>query len=125
MGSCDIAIRVRGMMFSARHGVYQEERTLPRPFEVDVEVRGDFSRPAESDDLGDSYDYGRIVDAARTVMEGEPVSLIEHLAARIAGKVAETAPAGSSITVRVRKPAAPLDIPFETVEVELQTRVEL
>lgn len=124
MGSDNVAIRVIGMRFSARHGVHEEERTLPQPFEVDVEVRGDFLQSLETDDLDDSYDYGCIVEAARAVVDGEPVSLIEHLAARIAGNVAETAPSGSMVTVRVRKPAAPLDIPFETVEVELQTRVE-
>ena len=124
MKFCDGAVSVRGMKFMARHGVFQDERALPQPFEVDVEVRGDFSRAMRTDELDDSYDYRHIVDSVRTVMEGNSISLIERIAAEILEKVSRNAPYGSLVTVRVRKPAAPLDVPFDTVEFELQTRVE-
>ena len=118
------AIRILGMRFAARHGVYPEERALPRPFEVDVEVTGDFTRPARTDDLADTLDYGRIAAAVREVMEGEPAGLLERLAGAIIERIRPLAPKGGMVTVRVRKTCAPLDVAFDTVEVELTCGVD-
>ncbi len=111
-------IRVLGMAFSARHGVHSWEKSAPQRFEVDVELERDLSTAAVSDRLEDTVNYGSIVAVVRSVMEGEPVNLLEHLAGSIAGRVGELA-TGSRVTVRVRKPGAPLEVPFRTVEIEL------
>ena len=38
-------IRIIGLRFNVRHGVRPEEETLIQPFEVDVEIPLDLSRP--------------------------------------------------------------------------------
>ncbi|MFC1651080.1 dihydroneopterin aldolase [Candidatus Latescibacterota bacterium] len=116
------SIRVIGLMFSARHGVLPEEKLLNQPFEVDVEVTTDLSVPAVSDNLDDTVNYSLIVSRVEEVMNGVNCNLIEKLAGLIIEKVSELIKSGEVI-VRVRKPKAPLKIPFETVEVELKRTI--
>lgn len=117
-------IRVKGLKFSARHGVHPEEKSIPQAFEVDVEVSMNLSLPAAGDRIEDTVDYGRIVSVVREVMEGESCNLLERLAGKIIGRIEALAP-GGAVTVRVRKPGAPLPVPFDTVEVELRSEVDI
>lgn len=117
------AIRVIGLRFMARHGVHPEEKNLPQLFEVDVEVSGDLSLPAASDRLEDTVNYSRIAAVVGEVMEGESRNLLEHLAGEII-KGLSLFVSGGTITVRIRKPNAPLHVPFTTVEVQLQSEIE-
>ncbi len=74
-------------------------------------------RPAgASDDLADTVDYGVLAAQLAAVVAGEPVDLLETLAARLAqicladGRVV-------SVEVTVHKPDAPIDVPFTDVSV--------
>ncbi|MFC1490774.1 dihydroneopterin aldolase [Candidatus Latescibacterota bacterium] len=116
------SIRVIGLKFSAKHGVHPEEKVLNQPFEVDVEVRTDLSGPAVSDNLDDTVNYSLIVNRVEEVVNGASCDLIEKLAGLIIESVSELIKSGE-VTVRVRKPNAPLKIPFETVEVELKRTI--
>ena len=117
-------IRVKGLQFSAKHGVLPEEHTLFQPFEVDVEIRRDLSLPAGSDNLEDTVNYSLLVEAVNHAVTGKHCDLIEHLAAIILENIAQIVHEGEVI-VRVRKPKAPLKVPFQTVEVELQRKLPL
>ena len=112
-------IRIIGLKFSAKHGVLPEEKKLPQPFEVDVEIKLDLSVPAQSDRLEDTVNYSHVVSMVKEVMNGEQCNLIERLAGRIVDKVCTIIDEGEVI-VRVRKPHAPIDMQFDTIEVELQ-----
>jgi len=116
------SIRILNLQFNVCHGVRPEEETLPQPFEVDVEITLDLSEAAASDRLKDTLDYSRIVAAVREVMNGERCRLLEHLAGRIVERVCELVRCGE-VVVRVRKPRAPLVVPFKTVEIELRRDV--
>jgi dihydroneopterin aldolase len=76
-------IRVRGIRAEGRHGASAGERDDPQPFEVDLDVEVE----AAGDDLDTTADYREVVAAVRAVIEGQPVTLIETLAARIAAAV--------------------------------------
>jgi dihydroneopterin aldolase len=117
----DDRITLRGMHFLARHGVTLEERREPQPFDVDVELQTDLSTSAASDDLADTIDYSEVFALVGRVVEGESHRLIEALAGAIANAVLATTTA-DAVTVRVRKPKAPLPGPFETVEASLTRR---
>jgi len=116
-------IRVKGLRFYAGHGVHPEERISPQPFEVDVEVTMNLAVPAKDDRIEDTVDYGLIVSAVREVMEGESCNLLERLAGKIIERITALAQ-GGMVTVRVRKPGAPLSVPFDTVEVELRSEMD-
>ena len=111
-------IRLIGLTFVARHGNKAEEKTLYQPFEVDVEISCDLSKPSESDRLKDTVDYSKVARIVEGVVKGESCNLIEKIAGIIIARVCEIVPRGI-VTVRVRKPRAPLAQTFDTVEVEL------
>ena len=112
-------ITLRGMRFIGRHGVTLEERMEPQPFEVDVILHLDLSRPAATDELADTVDYSAVFTLAQEITEGQSFRLIEALAGAIAEAVLAAHPA-DEVEVRVRKPKAPLPGAFETVEARLR-----
>ena len=116
-------IRILGLMINARHGVRDEEKTLTQPFEVDVEVKRDLSCAAKSDKLEDTLDYSLVVSVVNDVMNGEQCHLIERLAGLILDRLCDLLDEGEVI-VRVRKPRAPIEVPFKTVEVELKREIK-
>jgi len=113
-----------GMRFDARHGVLDHEKDTPQPFEVDLVLRADLSAGAVSDDIDATVDYGPLFDLVRSIVEGPSFDLIEALAGAIAAAaLAATDPAlVDEVEVRVRKPKAPIDGAFDTVEVALTRR---
>lgn len=117
-------LSVLGMRFDARHGVHDEEKERPQPFEVDLVLHADLAVAAESDDLATTADYGALADVVREIVEGPSFDLIEALAGAIARAIlAATDPrVVSAVEVRVRKPQAPLDVSFDTVEAALTRR---
>ncbi len=111
------------MRFFARHGLYPEERELGQRFEVDLEVRGDFSSAALDDDQEQLVDYTRLYEAVRQVVMGQQFKLVEALAEQIARAIGRSF-APIDLTVRVRKPDPPLDAHFDGIEVEIQRSYE-
>jgi dihydroneopterin aldolase len=117
----DDRLSLIGMRFEGRHGVLPEEKVKPQPFEVDLVLHLDLAEAAATDDLGKTVDYANLFDLVRAIVEGRSFDLIEALAGAIAAAVlaATGQERVSSVEVRVRKPNAPIDGDFETVEVAL------
>ena len=113
-----------GMRFEARHGVHPWEKETPQPFEVDLVLHADLADAAERDSLDATVDYGMLFDLVRSIVEGQPRDLIEALAGAIAraALAATDARLVDEVEVRVRKPRAPIDGAFDTVEVALRRR---
>ena len=117
-------IELRGMRFDGRHGVLPVEALESQPFEVDVVMELELAAAGRSDDLARTIDYGDAFRRARTIVEGPPVALIETLAERIAADLLAAHPAIGAITVRVRKPRAPLPGDFAWAGVEIRRERE-
>lgn len=113
-----------GMRFRGRHGVLPEERTTSQPFEVDVVLHADLAEAAERDDLAATADYAALHDLVRGIVEGTSHRLIEALAGSIARAVLAATPPTivDAVEVRVRKPEAPIDGTFDTVEAAILRR---
>jgi len=112
-------ITLSGMRFEGHHGVGEEERFLPQPIEVDLEVEADLSRAGRTDDVADTIDYGPLVALCAGVVERDSCRLLEAIAATIAERVLDTTPA-LAVTVRVRKLAVPLDADMDWAQIELR-----
>ena len=111
-------IVLEGMTFSGRHGVRPAERARAQDFKVDVEAETDLVRPGKSDQVEDSIDYRVLRAIAKEVIEGESVSLIETLAARIADRVLKL-PMVKTVSVRVAKqPASMMPIVSAAVHIK-------
>jgi dihydroneopterin aldolase len=113
-----------GMRFEARHGVHPWEKEHAQPFEVDLVLHASLADAAARDSLEATVDYGPLFDLVRAIVEGPPRDLIETLAGAIArAALAATDPhLVHAVEVRVRKPKAPIDGAFDTVEVALTRR---
>jgi dihydroneopterin aldolase len=106
-------LRVRGY-----HGVLPEERRDGQEFVVDLVLHVDTAPAAVSDALADTADYGSLATAVAAVVAGEPVSLLEKLAARIAAVCLDD-PHVERAEVTVHKPQAPIPVVFGDVAVTI------
>ena len=106
-------IRVRGIRAEGRHGASAGERDDPQPFEVDLDVEVE----AAGDGLDTTADYREVVAAVRAMIEGQPVTLIETLAGRIADSVAGISGV-RSCRVLVHKPRAAERLGVDDVSAE-------
>lgn len=114
-----------GMRFEGRHGVLPSEKDVEQPFEVDLVLRADLAAAAEADDLAATADYAALFGLVRGIVEGDrSFDLIEALAGEIAtAALGATDPTVvDAVEVRVRKPQAPIDGAFDTIEAALVRR---
>lgn len=107
-------LRVRGF-----HGVLPSERAEGQDFLVDAVLSVDTRAAAASDELHDTVDYGGLAARLADVVAGEPVNLIETLAARLADVCLADARV-VSVRLTVHKPSAPVGLPFTDVAVTVE-----
>jgi 7,8-dihydroneopterin aldolase/epimerase/oxygenase len=113
---------LRGLAAVGRHGVLPEERAGSQLFRIDAVLSLDTRAAAATDDLAATVDYGALAQRLTAVVEGEPVRLIETLAARLAEVCLAAAPQVEQVEVTVHKPAAPIPVPFDDIAVTITRR---
>jgi 7,8-dihydroneopterin aldolase/epimerase/oxygenase len=112
-------IALTGLRARGRHGVYDFERVRGQEFAVDVVLEVDLAKAAATDDVADTVHYGELAERLVAVITGEPVNLIETLAARLAVVCLLDARVHAA-TVTVHKPHAPIPHEFADVSVTLR-----
>ena len=112
------SIVVRGLRVRGHHGVLPEERATGQTFVVDAVLSVDTTSAARSDDLGDTIDYAQLAHRLAAVVEGEPVDLLETLAARLVAVCLEDDRVHRA-EVTVHKPEAPVGLPVDDVAVTI------
>lgn len=111
-------IQLRGLRAMGTHGSLPEEQARAQPFEIDLDVGLDLSRPGESDDLDDTVDYAALCDATVRVVSTERFRLMEALAGRIAAVVgADDRVRHVRVTVRKLRPPVAVDLVSAGVEI--------
>lgn len=100
-------IEVRGLRLDAVHGVSEEERAAPQPFEVDLDLHVALAPAGAADELSATADYAAAVAAAASVLRGPPRRLLETLAADVADAVLADGRV-QAVTVAVRKLRPPV-----------------
>ncbi len=106
------------MTFHAHHGVWDEEREIGQRFEVDVALYLDVKKVAQSDKLKNTIDLYAVFEAVNAVMVGVSYNLVETIAEKIAQKILTDFKV-ERLTVRVRKPRAPIRGIQDGIEVEI------
>ena len=69
-------IRLKNMQFFAYHGVYDFEKELGAPFEVDVEINTSFSQAIKSDDIQETINYDSIFKLVDSIISKKKYNLI-------------------------------------------------
>jgi dihydroneopterin aldolase len=101
-------INVRGIHLRANHGCLPEEAKIGGDFVVNVQLKGDFSAPSQSDKLTDAADYVKVYEVVKAEMKIRS-NLIEHVAERIASHLKTIFPKVAHITVEVVKKKPPMN----------------
>lgn len=112
-------IALTGVRAFGRHGVFEEERREGQEFVVDVTLRVRTAKAAASDDLADTVNYGAVAERIVELVGGEPLNLIEGVAARIADDLLADRLV-HEVVVTVHKPHAPITVPFSDVSVTIR-----
>jgi len=112
-------IKIEGMEFRGRHGCKAAERELGQPFIVDVSMYFDVEPAGKSDDIHKTVNYANVFEAVRSIVEGEPVALIEALAEHIAGELFVKFDLIQKLRIVVHKPSAPIPGKFSDVSVSI------
>jgi dihydroneopterin aldolase len=110
------SIRLTGLRVRGHHGVLPEERRDGQDFVVDAVLHLDLRAAGETDDLTRTVHYGELAERLAAVVAGEPVDLLETLAARLAQVCLRSGPV-DRVEVTVHKPSAP--IPLELTDVSV------
>jgi dihydroneopterin aldolase len=113
-------IVLAGMVFQARHGVLDWEKSTAQRFEVDVELVLDAQPAGLDDDLTKTVDYRNVYRVVREIVESTTYDLLEALAEAIAHKILADQALVDEVVVRVRKPDVRLDGPLDYTGVEIR-----
>ena len=101
-------ISLLGLRVFGRHGVLDHERRDGQEFVVDATLLVDTREAAATDDLSLTVDYSAVADRLAAIVSGEPVALIETLAARLADACLSAHESVREVEITVHKPHAPL-----------------
>ncbi len=79
-------IKVNNIKIYTNHGCLEEEAKIGSEYRVDVKVKSNLSKSAESDDLNDTVDYVHLNKIAKEEMAIRS-KLLEHVAQRILNRI--------------------------------------
>ena len=111
-------IRIKSLKVKARHGVYEFERKKDGIFELDIELYLSLEKSGQSDKLEHTIDYDNIVSIVTKAFTEKNYNLVEAAAESVCEKLLGALKV-AKVIVRVRKPHAPINADFDTIEVEL------
>ena len=111
-------IRIKNLKVKARHGVYEFERKKDGTFELDIELYLSLEKSGQSDKLEHTIDYDNIVSIVISAFTEKNYNLVEAAAESVCGKLLNALNI-VKVILRVRKPHAPINADFDTIEVEL------
>lgn len=103
-------IRVEGIEFVGKHGVYDHERRDGRHFRIDMVVRVTEVRGFTSDRIADTVNYEELVEIVYDVGTGPSCKLIEHLCEKITSRCLQLTHV-EQVDLTIRKKAT--DLPGE------------
>jgi dihydroneopterin aldolase len=96
------AIKIKDLTVQYHVGVPDTERAKPQRLLVSVEMKGNFGKACETDELSATIDYGAVSRRLQVFGEGRSWKLIEKLAADIGQMILEEFGA-AGVEVEVKK----------------------
>lgn len=112
-------IFLKGLRFYGYHGVLTAENEIGQIFIVDVEMTLDLSIAGVSDKVEDTVHYGEVFELIKSIMEGQPVNLLEHLAERIAKHINSHYNRVLETKIRITKENPPIPGHYQGVGIEI------
>ena len=113
-------IKIENLEIYAYHGVFPEEKEKGQRFFINATLYTDLRKAGKTDDLTASTHYGEVALLLHETMTEKSYDLIERAAEVCAEAVLKEFPLVRSITLELRKPEAPIPLPFESVSVVIR-----
>ncbi len=113
-------ICIRNLEVFAYHGVFETEKQNGQTFKLSADLYLDTWEAAKDDDLTKSVHYGEVCQLMHNCMRETGYDLIETAAHHVLETVMVEYPLIKKMNLRLYKPQAPIELPFETVYVELE-----
>ena len=112
-------IKLQNIRTFSFHGCLPEEAKIGSDYRVDLEVKTDLRKSAQTDDLADTVDY---VLLNRIVVEEMAIrsKLLEHVAQRIIERIFKEIPSVSRILLAVSKLNPPIGGDVEAVTIIME-----
>ncbi len=114
---------IRGLEFSACHGVHDFEKTAEQRFIFDCDMFCDFTASWDSDDLKNTVNYSAACNTIAETVKGNCFNLLEKLAYECAAALMDKFPL-SGVKLVVNKPDAPVKHKFGSVGVCVELKRE-
>lgn len=113
-------IRIDNLEVFAYHGVAQFEKINGQTFYVNAVLYTDIRPAGLADDLSLSTNYSEICHFINNWMKENVCDLIETVAEKLAEQILLSFGAIQEIDLEIRKPEAPVRLPFESVSVKIK-----
>ncbi len=113
-------IKIEELEVYAYHGVYPEEQEKGQLFYVNATLYGDIYQAGITDELESSTDYGKVCHFITEWMQTHTCKLLEAVAERLAEAILCEFPLIEEVELEIRKPQAPIGLPFGSVSVEIR-----
>ena len=105
------------MKFYAFHGVLPQENLVGAFYYLDLKLKTDFSRAAETDELEGTVSYADIFTVVKEEMN-IPSKLLEHICRRIVSRIFQDFPTIEAIDIRLSKENPPMGACAKNIGVE-------
>ena len=112
-------IRIHGLWVETHVGATDAERANAQPVLIDLDIGADLQEAGRSDDLGDTINYAEVTTLVADLVADENVSLLEHLAQRVADAVLAVEGV-ETVSVQIAKETPPV---VENVQ-DITVRIE-
>ena len=112
-------IRIENLKVFANHGVYKEEQENGQDFFINAVLYTDTRKAGKTDDLEASTNYGEVCHFINRFVSENIYKLIETVAENLAREILLRFPLVKALDLEVRKPEAPIGLPFESVSVKI------
>ena len=113
-------IRIEELEIFAHHGVYDFETKNGQTFYVNAILYTDTAKAGKTDELTDSTNYGEVCAFITEFLTTHTYKLLEAVAENVAEAILLTFPLVRGVSFEIRKPEAPIPLPFGSVSVKIE-----
>jgi dihydroneopterin aldolase/2-amino-4-hydroxy-6-hydroxymethyldihydropteridine diphosphokinase len=113
-------IRIDELEIFAHHGVYDFETQNGQKFYVNAVLYTDTHKAGATDELTDSTNYGEVCSFITDFLIKNTYKLLEAAAEKVTEAILLTFPLIKGVSFEIRKPEAPIGLPFGSVSVKIE-----
>lgn len=113
-------IRIEELKIFAHHGVFDFETENGQNFYVNVVLYTDTAKAGKTDELTDSTNYGEVCSFITDFLTKNTYKLLESAAEKVTEAILLTFPLIRGVSFEIRKPEAPIPLPFGSVSVKIE-----